>query len=441
MGGHNDRLRRARERTESPYASGDCLSRQELAELVNTWVYEHTEDHRVIELDANYIGKLEQGTIYWPRDPDRRTGFRAVLGVETDAELGFRRPRRSSTIVVGVDRHEFIRVGLRVGATAVAGPSALAALLPGQPTHVPSVVGRSHVAGVRAAAVVFEGWDDRHGGGMLRAAVTAQLRHCAELLGARCSEQVRPELFSAVGYLGNVTAFMAFDAYAHDDARCTFGFALSCAEEAGDWHLRAMVLSAMARQAIWCGDPDTGLTFTELALVRADRLTATERAVLHTIRAWALGKLGRVQDAVTAAGLADEEFGYSRPAEDPEWMAYYDAAKHSGDVGRALWEVAVHGQFITETRERLTAAVGGYSDGFTRSRAMSQTKLASLVMVTGNPREAAALGGQALGWAGSLRSHRAIDDLRELRRFSEYHPSLPEVAELSHRIGTVVAAS
>ena len=84
----NDVLRRAREGVESPYASGDCLSRQELAELVNAWVFEHTQNHRVIELDANYVGKLEQGAIRWPQDPVRRAGFRAILGVTTDAELG-----------------------------------------------------------------------------------------------------------------------------------------------------------------------------------------------------------------------------------------------------------------------------------------------------------------------------------------------------------------
>ncbi len=152
MGEPNDQLRRARERIESPYATGESLSRQELAELVNAWVYEHTEDHRVIELDANYIGKLEQGTIRWLRDPERRAAFRAVLGVTTDAELGSRRPRRSRTIVIGVERQRFLRVGLGVGAAAVAGPTALAALLPTQPTRVPSVVGMAQVAEVRAAA-------------------------------------------------------------------------------------------------------------------------------------------------------------------------------------------------------------------------------------------------------------------------------------------------
>jgi hypothetical protein len=161
----NDQLRRARERTESPNSSGDCLSRQELAELVNAWVFEHTEEHRVIELDANYIGKLEQGTIRWPQDPARRAGFRAVLGVATDAELGFRRPRRSRTMVTGVKRQHFLRAGLGVGAAAVAGPAALVELLaPAQPARITAVVSMTHVADVRAAAGTFAGWDARYGG-------------------------------------------------------------------------------------------------------------------------------------------------------------------------------------------------------------------------------------------------------------------------------------
>jgi len=124
----NDQLRRARERTESPHATGEALSRQELAELVNAWVFEHTKDHRVIELEANYleanyIGKLEQGSIRWPQDPDRRAGFRAVLGVNTGADLGFRRPRRSRTTVGEVERQQLIRVSLGVTVAVAAGGS------------------------------------------------------------------------------------------------------------------------------------------------------------------------------------------------------------------------------------------------------------------------------------------------------------------------------
>ena len=142
----NDRLRRAREH-ESPNASSQPLSRQELAELVNAWVYDNTTPRRVIATEANYVGQLERGRIRWPQDPDRRAGFRPVLCAATDAELGFRRPRRTRSTVAEVDRQQFIRAALGTSATTVGGPFAFADLITStQSTPVPSVVGHAEVA-------------------------------------------------------------------------------------------------------------------------------------------------------------------------------------------------------------------------------------------------------------------------------------------------------
>lgn len=69
---------------------------------------------------------------------------------------------------------------------------------------------------------------------------------------------------------------------------------------------------------------------------------------------------------------------------------------------------------------------------------MSQIKLASLVMATGDPCEAAVIGGRALDAVSTIRSRRAADDMRDLRRFGEFHERLAGVAELIHQIGTVV---
>ncbi len=433
----NDQLRRMRERTESPYASGDHVSRQELAELVNAWVFEHTG--QVIELDAGYVGKLEQGRIRWLQDPQRRAGFRAVLGVETDAELGFRRPRRSRSIVVGVDRQQFVRAGFGAGAVALAGPAALGELLGlVQAARVPSVVGASDVADIRAATDAFAGWDARYGGRLLREAVVAQLRYYAELLDARCPEAVRVELLTAVGSFAETAGYMAYDDDAHDDARRMYRFALACAEEAGDWHLRAQVLCSTAEQTSWCGDPDDGLTCIESALVRAGRLTATERAMLHNSRARDLARLGETQDALRAVGVADEAFSHARPAEDPPWMASYTEARHTGFAGGVLWELGMHGQYVTESQNRLSAAVAARADG--RGRTGHQLKLARLIMATGDPREAAALGTRALDWAGPLRSSRVTHNLRDLRRLAEPYAALPEVTDLRDRIRTTLAA-
>lgn len=188
----------------------------------------------------------------------------------------------------------------------------------------------------------------------------------------------------------------------HDDARRRFSFALQCTDVGGNWHQRAMVLSSMARQAVWCGQADEGLTYVEMGLVRADRLTATERAMLHTVRARALAKLGspRVQDALSAVGAADEAFAASQPAEDPPWMRFYDHAQHHGDTAHALYDIAIHTPLKTEAADsRFRYSVQHHEPEFARSRAISRTKLASLTMTHGDPHEAAAIGQTALDGA------------------------------------------
>ncbi|MEV7907930.1 XRE family transcriptional regulator, partial [Streptomyces anulatus] len=312
-----------------------------------------------------------------------------------------------------MDRKEFLRAAF--GAVAVVAGHPFTELSTAtEATRVPVVVTATDIQGVRDIAGVFSSWDHAYGSGLVREAVNSQLRYSVELLVARCPQRLHTDLYSAVGFLGHVAASMAFDAYAHEDARKMFRMALACAEEVGDWHLRAKVLSTMARQAIWCGDPDTGLTLVELALVRADRLTAAERAMLLAARARALAKLGRTQETLSTIGMADEEFGRLRAGEEWPWMRYYDAAQHAGDTGHALFDLAVNGRFAGEASSRLSVAVAGHGDTYVRSRAFSGIKLASLTMVTGAPEEAAAIGVRALRDAVAVRSRRTADELREL---------------------------
>jgi hypothetical protein len=110
----NKKLMAARLRVFSPTGSGQPMSRQELAEAVNAWQWEHEEvkDH----LDENDIGSYERGEYRWPRGR-RRAGIRAVTGVQTDAELGFYRNRRSpsavGTVTAEPPDHDGSPVGMR----------------------------------------------------------------------------------------------------------------------------------------------------------------------------------------------------------------------------------------------------------------------------------------------------------------------------------------
>ncbi|MGH3973500.1 MAG: XRE family transcriptional regulator [Pseudonocardiaceae bacterium] len=437
MAAENKQLREARQRTASLIYPDVCLSRQELAELVNAWVWEH-HDKKVVQASANWIGQLERGKIRWPGKLYREA-LRAILGAPTDAALGFVNTRRAVVKLKHVDRKQFIHTatGLGVGAVVLGGP--IAALLQGtKPTPIPARVGAIEIEQVRTAAGVFSGWDFTYGGGLAREAVMGQLRWSAGLLEATCPDRLRPELFSAVGDLAHRAGFMAFDSGAYEDAHRVFSFALACAEQVGDWHLRAYVLDSMALQANWTGRPDEGLTLTEHAVVRADRLTETVLAMLHTDRGRALARMRRVQETLTAVGTAEDHFARSTPANDPPFLANYNAAFLAGNTGHALFDLAILGYHPAQATDRLAAAAAGHTTGHARSRALCVTKLASLTMATGDPLQAATIGHATLDVAGTVRSRRVSDDLRELARYAAKHQHLDEVAHLRHRIATLL---
>ncbi|MFF7249962.1 helix-turn-helix domain-containing protein [Embleya sp. NPDC008237] len=335
------------------------------------------------------------------------------------------------------------RAFLAVGGLAAFTPTAFTDAFAHAGTPLPARVTRCDVEQVRTASTTFAGWDNLYGGGgIVRNASIGQLRWARGLLDLPCPPRLRPALFTAVGHMAAVLGASAFDAFEHEDAAALLTLATDCAEQADDWHLRAHALNWRARHAIWCGRPDDGLTHAEQALVRADRLNPRERAAVHNARARALAKMGDRQATLAAIGASDDAFAHAGADDnDPPWMAYYDNAQHHGDTAHAAFDIAVlPGQSTKEASERFVTAINGHTDAYVRSRAFSGTKLATLTMITGDPREAAAIGHRALNEVDRLRSKRAAWDMGDLFSASASHRRVPEIIALRERIKAVVTA-
>ena len=423
MASPNTRFQAARERTRSPVYPTECLSREELADQVNLYIW---NNHRQrVEIDAGYIGKLERGVIRWPGSRYREA-FRAVLEAPTDTDLGFRATRRTTTKLPEANEEP-------AGIDAAGELPTLLLLANTTPTPIPTTIGLQHIHEVSASARMFVGWQHSHGGWSLREALLAQTRWSARLLRSTCPDNLRGPLCRAIAYLADVCGFMLFDTGDYHEAQRCFRFALACAEEAGDWHRRAIILASMARQALWTGQPDKALTFSEYGLVRADR-TPAKQAMLHSARAKALAATGRPEDAIRAVGEADEAFQRTPTDDDPAWSNFYTAAQHAGDTAEAWAGLHATGHRTAEAHTRYTEARDGHGVAYPRSRALAELKLAALVMEAGDPHEAAALGAQALTTARPIRSGRITTLLRTLDCLAARRHNIPAIRNLRHEI-------
>jgi transcriptional regulator with XRE-family HTH domain len=426
-----------------------------------------TQAGTLVHVSGSYIGKIEKGdrpcpeelaralddalqaggalTWLWERlfgdadntaaDADRSASEPRIPGISFPGavKLSSHALMAAEGTVDPVQRRAFLGAGS--AAALAVGPLAALMLPPGTGPTPPSVR-QEDIEQLRTATAALSGWDNAYGGvGFVREAAVGQLHWAARLLHVDCAPALRPELFTAVGRLAVVVGAAAFDAYVHDDARKLLAFAVACAEEANNWHLRANACNWRARQEIWCGDPDAGLTHAEVGLARSDRLTPREMAMLHNARARALAKMGRAQETLAAIGISDEVFTRARPNEDVSWMSYYDNAQHHGDTAHALYDLAVNDHHDPRhAAARFQVAIEEHGDGYVRSRAISGTKLASLTMLTGDPAEATAQAHRALDDVGRVRSKRAADDVRALRQAAIQHAHDSDVAELRDRI-------
>ncbi|MEV7227226.1 helix-turn-helix domain-containing protein [Polymorphospora sp. NPDC051019] len=308
----------------------------------------------------------------------------------------------------------------------------VASLAIDQPAH--RVFGWTEVHHVRHITRALARSENVYGGGLSAAAAVAQLRSSARMLEARAGGEVRRAMYEAVGNLGCVVGFSAFDIEAHRLAKRCFDFSLWCAVKAQSWELRASTLADMARLSSYLGDNDSALSLIELAQVRSDRVSATSRAMLCSLRAKLLAWQDRYAEAMAEVDRSDGYFASRTSSEDPPWLSYYDEAEHQGSTGRALVPVALSTKDLGVAVPRLKAAVRLHDQHYPRSRAFSRTRLASLLMKAGNPKEAAEIGRAALVDASSMRSSRLNSEIRQLDTLAIRYEKVAEVAELRNEV-------
>jgi hypothetical protein len=368
----NHQLQRARTRIASPTAPGEPLSRRELAELVNAWLYEHTG--RVGVVDDHYIGKLERGVVRWPQ-VDYRAAMRTVLRVREDHELGFRRhcgrrrpagdgdvlpsaplvPPRSADLgraaVAPAPEEELTSPLRQVGQPAndlllldewsamhrrdVLGTAVTAGALAHLEQYLSALdtdpVGK--VAAVRALVTTQRRREGSVPARDLVGAVAAHLRLLRDLGSTTADSTTRHEAAEALSEGFGFLAWLAWDMGEIGSAGRYYQAAVRLARESGHPTLTSYMLGSIAAFSAKTGNTRRGLLFADKArLSLPARRHPTVDAWLEATAAVTHAAAGDADQTWRCLDVAEQATARICPGEQPPWpwVMRFDDAKLAG---------------------------------------------------------------------------------------------------------------
>lgn len=367
------------------------MTRQELAEAVNDHVFRATG--RFGAADARHVGRWERGVTTWPA-ARYRAALRAVLNVATDAELGFRRPSR--TTVDDVNRKTFLKTTLGVGAGVLLAPSDanLTEILSGPTAHYRQM--ESAVASDR-----------------LSPAVDAHLNLAVGIVRDRLRTS---DGFRMLSEVAGLAAWLAADRGDNAAARRRYVEAIGYATRAHHPLLVAYMTASLGHFAVETGDGNQGVTL----LLRAsqqldDSAPDTARAWLASLLAVAYASTGDRKQ--TLAELRRAENLVARQADEPQWPWVFPfssakAARYRASALARLGDLRAARTAYAAASPALTAA---------KPRALAQVEHARVLASTGDVAGGCALAAEALVVGRTYGSERITSRVREFRSSIAVH--------------------
>lgn len=371
-----------------------------------------------------------------------------------DEAMGLDFPRDPSEAICAatrfwstVDRRHLLTAGLLIAGyatpvrrwlTVPADPDA------GQSTTIARTaqVGEGDVNELLAAAEDARWWDSRYGGGNWRhSALTACLTERAmPLLQGNYTGTVGRRLFAATAQLSRLAGWTAFDAGDQALAQRHYIQALRLARAAGDVPLGGYTLVCMALQASLRGFHDDAIDMAQGAYERAKQ-TATPRALafFRLIEARTHARAGDARSA--GVSLAASETLLDRAAnatgDDPDWIDFLSPQRLAADAIEIHRDLELPVQAFAWNEQ-----AGEPTNTFARSHGMRLTILAGTHLQGSTPDLDAALayGNQAINILARVASARAIDYARDLTRRLEPWTTTTNVAALTERVETELAA-
>lgn len=250
------------------------------------------------------------------------------------------------------------------------------------------------------------------GGAISGAAMIRQFRSGLDALhGVYRNESVRQDMHQAVAHFGIIASWIMVEHGEHGTAQRAFAAALAAAEGAAPDRrdgLRALILTSMARQAVYQQHHRSALALLDYLDSALPALPADVRAIVRTRRARALAGLGDVHAVDELARRATDEFGSSDQTSAAEYHANgFGLGELTSDLGHAFSSLAVeHGLRGAEAERRLAESIASYGLDDARSRALAGLRLVTVHLAQRDGQRALAVAQAHAADATLIRSHQ-----------------------------------
>lgn len=283
------------------------------------------------------------------------------------------------------------------------------------------------------------GLDFQFGGGHVRGMLLMFWKtEIVPQLRANHSEPVRREVFRAAADAAEVLAWSAYDAGRHGLAQRYDVQGLRLAKEAGDRLKGGQILADLSHQANYLGHYADAVKLARSAqLVTGGNGPATVEAMFVSMEARGLASQGQATECAQALHRAEQIFERSDPANDPDWISYFDSLELAGEAAHCFRDLGKPEETKRFTSEALDPKLTP-----PRTRAFINMVSADGALAGGDLDEAVTLATDAIRLAGSLQSDRYLryvgDFHRKLTGSYAGHPMAREFEDLLRETNPVL---
>ena len=281
------------------------------------------------------------------------------------------------------------------------------------------------------------------GGAINGAALVRRFRGALDTLhGVYRDETVRQDMHSAVAHLGCVTGWILVEQGEHGTAQRVFTASLAAASGASDGQrgvMRAVIITDMARQAIYQQHYQTAVDLLDYLDTALPELPVDVRAIVRSRRARALAGLGDVHAVDELTRCAEDEFGASAQSSATDFRdAALGALELTSDLGHAYSSLATeHRIRSAEAERRLTESINSYGTKDPRSRALVGLRLVNVHLAQRDSRRALAVAQAHATEAKLVRSAQINEQATTGLNLANRHRTDPDIPEIIDVLRTI----